>query len=119
MGSGLNTGLGPSSCCPLFTELPGRGHLANLELAVWGVLIEVRTQWGSRKSIAFEKRAGQTPRPSGSLSCGPLSVYGKPTMDLSVASVSLVSVPAPPSRESLPLTPSLEFMVSLLPPTKF
>src|SRR5918995_6040853 len=42
--------------------------------------------------------------------------YGNPTIDLSEVSVIFVSVPAPPSRLSLPLTPSLELSVSL-PPT--
>jgi hypothetical protein len=54
------------------------------------------------------------PRPSGS-SCYLLTVYGNPTIDFSVVSVTLVSVPAPPFKESLPLTPSFELTVSLLP----
>jgi hypothetical protein len=33
------------------------------------------------------------------------AAYGNPTMDFSVVSVTFVSVPAPPPRESLPLTP--------------
>ena len=43
-----------------------------------------------------------------------LAAYGNPTIDFSVVSVTLVSplTCGPPSNESLPLTPSLEFTVS-------
>jgi hypothetical protein len=39
--------------------------------------------------------------------------YGNPTIDFSVASVTLVSVPAPPFSESLPLTISWLLSASL------
>src|SRR5215203_1286121 len=38
--------------------------------------------------------------------------YGNPTIDFSVASVNLVSAPAPPFRESLPRTPSRKLSAS-------
>jgi hypothetical protein len=50
------------------------------------------------------------------VSGGFLAAYGNPTIDFSVASVTLVSMPSPPSRESLPFTPSLELSESLPSP---
>ena len=47
-----------------------------------------------------------------------VAAYGNPTIDFSIVSVTLESVPFPPSKESLPFTPSLELTVSA-PPSPF
>src|SRR6266540_4111707 len=46
------------------------------------------------------------------LSTSEFSIYGQLVMEASVASVMQVSVPPPPSRVSLPFTPSLELILS-------
>ena len=61
------------------------------------------------------RRAGDTTKGPGPLMANSvvfLAAYGKFTTDLSVASVTFLSVPGPPSRESLPATLSLELTVS-------
>lgn len=56
-----------------------------------------------------QDRGSKQPRPAKESS---VSLYGILTIDFSVVSDTFVSVPAPPSRESLPFTRSFELSVS-------
>jgi hypothetical protein len=82
--------------------------------------VRTRSRSGGRVITSVKEaieRAGDGSSGPRSVDCALLTAYGKPTIDFSVASVDLVSVPDPPSRVSLPLNPSREISASLpLPP---
>src|SRR5215216_5848207 len=108
-----------TAASPFFIQFPLRGEV----LAVVAVARDYHLGpqlWRGLLSMAVTDRPGQyfdhKQNTRAGVPCpGPRilpSRYGMLTMDASVASVTLVSVPAPPSRESLPSTLSWEWSES-------